>query len=264
MQLGLVDSPAERHPLPGGGRGSAVVWRDGQDALVNELMRRRGAGKRIQALADFVVGRWLLGDQTIPTRQALRALRTWSRPARLGSRRVSRQFARELLDGFPPRLHAALFERLASALEHGRPLDVGDLELPVERSPNVHDRAVALAALWNPEVARIEEQVGEVDRNSRARGKPKEGELVMRRLQRESDKAVAAATREWEQVVAANGGRPPDEVVNVSPDIVRLINNVRRLTVGIAILDAVDVEMLERVRAEVSGGCRHLLVALGG
>jgi hypothetical protein len=124
------------------------VWPDEQLALFIDL---RDKSWNVRSLADHVLGLWHVGlwlpaDPVVSTRQALKALRTWSWPERLGSRRISRQLARELLSGFPSLAHAALIEPLAAALKHGRPLDLDAFELPHEQ-PSALERRDVEAAL---------------------------------------------------------------------------------------------------------------------
>src|SRR5262249_46541753 len=69
---------------PGRGRGlgrAERVWPAEQLNLYRDLHGMRTTRRR--DLADYVLGRWILGDPAIPQRQALRALRSWVWPERL-------------------------------------------------------------------------------------------------------------------------------------------------------------------------------------
>ena len=72
---GLIDRPTRQRVGPTGSR--KPLHSPAQRLLFCELLEMRDAGNTIQDLANSVIGLWIAVDHYIPTRQALRALRTW-------------------------------------------------------------------------------------------------------------------------------------------------------------------------------------------
>jgi hypothetical protein len=181
----------------------------------------------------------------IPTRQALRALRTWSRPERLGSQRVSRQLARELLVSFPPRSHAALFHPLASALECGCPLGLDGFEVPHEEPPH-------------PDRERVEAAIAE-DFALVAQVSGREQRL----LQQGAREHAHEYTARYPHLLA-----PEEDLTTVRIVSPQALAALAAVTRALADLSSVGFPMLEkardRVQLRVRGhACLALLIAVG-
>ena len=72
---GLIDRPTRQRIGPTGSQ--KALHSPEQRLLFCELLEMRDSGNSIKDLANWVIGLWIMYDDYIPTRQTLRALRTW-------------------------------------------------------------------------------------------------------------------------------------------------------------------------------------------
>lgn len=86
---GLIDSPERRREGPSGSLKALHSLE--QRVLFFHLSELRSAGSSVRDLAEMVIAVWFSPDDFLPTRQALKALRTW-----VGDPRSSRAEARRL------------------------------------------------------------------------------------------------------------------------------------------------------------------------
>jgi hypothetical protein len=249
MQLGLIDSPVERRCFGrGGGRGSVVFWRAGQDALAADLVALRAKGHGVRRLADHVLGRFCLGDPAVPPRQALRALRTWSWPERLGSRRVSGQLARELLAGWPAATHQALERPLIEALKEGESLP-NELSIPYEYK----ERKLTLEEVVAAEARRL------VNETVISRGGPLEGERLEEKEREMAELVREALARDPSKAFCYDV--EPTRFLLAGPTVALV-----QVTRALARLDQIDEAALLAAREEVvlPRGSRQLLSGAAG
>lgn len=147
VRRGLLDRPVKTGLGQGGGRGTAPGrWPDAQRQLLLALLKQRQTVHHVIPLCDLVVGTWLyFGDEVVPLRQARRALETWARFYRRGSRRRALKSAREFVGQIAPpsasrKNRQALVEVLATAGFRGR-IERGEMVAALDRVLSLRDES---------------------------------------------------------------------------------------------------------------------------
>ncbi|HXY42994.1 MAG TPA: hypothetical protein VEH29_02295 [Acidimicrobiales bacterium] len=130
VSLGLLDHPARR--TRGSGGSEKALWNLQQRMVFRVLVAHRPHVKSISQLAQFPIAFWLHnGDEYVPTRQAVLAVRTWAGRRSNPSWQAARASARwilALLDqpDADPRARRKLVELVARGA-HGEAVDRDEL-----------------------------------------------------------------------------------------------------------------------------------------